>query len=75
MADPEEVDARAEALSSLKALNEKLFTLREGLRLPGQDEVLGKRKRTDPDEERVDAEEAKEYWLASARDSLSISDA
>jgi hypothetical protein len=58
-------------MSSLKALNEKLFTLREGLRLPGQEAVSGKRKR---DEDDID-DGSQEYWLASARDSLALTDA
>lgn len=60
---------RDAVLRSLGDLNERLFSLREGLRLPGTEVVGSKRKREDgeaPDEE---------YWLDSARDSFALSDA
>jgi hypothetical protein len=50
-------------------LNERLFALREGIRLPGTEQVGSKRKRVDND---VPSEE---YWLHSARDSFSLTDA
>ena len=68
--------ARKEALSSLRALNEKLFTLRGGLRLPGHEAGLGKRKRAEDGEENgQNGQEEQEYWLESARDSLTMTDA
>ncbi|KAL1410864.1 rRNA-processing protein bfr2 [Vanrija albida] len=65
-----EVEAkRAETLKSLGKLNETLFSLREGITLPGT-EAPRKRKRA----EDGDAED-EEYWKASAADSLALVDA
>ncbi|WWD03974.1 hypothetical protein V865_002034 [Kwoniella europaea PYCC6329] len=58
---------KAEILKSLSDLNERLFTLRENLLLPGAEKSVGdKRKRDDYDEE--------EYWKQSAVRSLELSD-
>ncbi|WVQ66663.1 uncharacterized protein L199_004850 [Kwoniella botswanensis] len=58
---------KAEILKSLSDLNERLFTLREHLLLPGAEKSVGdKRKRDDYDEE--------EYWKQSAVRSLTLSD-
>lgn len=62
-------DKRAETLKSLGKLSETLFSLREGITLPGV-EAPRKRKRA----EDGDAEE-EEYWKASAADSLALVDA
>jgi hypothetical protein len=56
-------------LQSLGDLNERLFALREGFRLPGTEQVGSKRKRVDSE---IPGEE---YWLDSARDSFSLTDA
>lgn len=59
---------KQDVLKSLGDLSERLFALREGIRLPGlDDDVLGKRKRDNVLDQR--------YWMDSARDSLDIVDA
>ncbi|WVW86341.1 hypothetical protein I302_108385 [Kwoniella bestiolae CBS 10118] len=70
-ADPEGelASKKAEILKSLSEMNERLFTLREGLVLPGSEVEPGdgnKRKRDEYDEE--------EYWRESAVRSLELSD-
>lgn len=57
---------REEALRSLAELNNKLFTLREGITLPGT-ESRKRRKLDDPTSE--------EYWTQSAADEFAISEA
>jgi hypothetical protein len=61
--------AKAATLQSLGDLNERLFALREGIRLPGTESTGSKRKREDQDAL------SEEYWLQSARDSFSLTDA
>ena len=61
--------AKDSALQSLGDLNERLFALREGMRLPGTEQIGTKRKRVDNE---VPGEE---YWLDSARDSFALTDA
>lgn len=67
-----EVSASKEAaLRSLGDLSERLFALRQGLRLPGTEEVeIGSKRKRGEDE--VPAEE---YWLDAARDSFALTDA
>lgn len=62
-------DKRDAVLRSLGDLNERLFALREGLRLPGTEAVGAKRKRQEDD---VPGEK---YWLDSANDSFALTDA
>ncbi|KAK4684694.1 protein AATF/BFR2, partial [Tremellales sp. Uapishka_1] len=61
---------RDQVLASLADLNERLFVLREGLKLPGVGEgaETKKRKRQEGDE----LEES--YWATAARDSLELVD-
>jgi protein AATF/BFR2 len=61
--------AKDAALQSLGDLNERLFALREGIRLPGTEQTGSKRKREDQDALND------EYWLQSARDSFALTDA
>lgn len=61
-------DKRDGLLRSLGDLNERLFALREGVRLPGTETVGAKRKR---DEEVPD----EAYWLDSAQDAFALTDA
>ena len=65
----EVAEKRTGVLRSLGDLNERLFALREGLRLPGTELVGSKRKR---EEDEVPSEK---YWLDSARDSFALTDA
>jgi protein AATF/BFR2 len=67
-----EVSAGKEAaLRSLGDLSERLFALRQGLRLPGTEEVeVGSKRKRGEDE--VPGEE---YWLDAARDSFALTDA
>ena len=46
-----------------------MFALREGIRLPGTEQVGSKRKREDQDALK------EEYWLQSAKDSFALTDA
>jgi protein AATF/BFR2 len=61
--------AKEAALQSLGDLNERLFALREGIRLPGTEQTGSKRKREDQNALN------EEYWLQSARDSFALTDA
>jgi len=61
--------AKEAALQSLGDLNERLFALREGIRLPGTEQSGSKRKREDQDALSDD------YWLESASNSFSLTDA
>ena len=61
--------AKDSALQSLGDLNERLFALREGIRLPGTEQIGTKRKRVD------DEVPGEEYWFDSARDSFALTDA
>jgi len=71
------VDAAGEVASSKEAtlrslgdLSERLFALREGIRLPGTEKVEAGSKR-----KRGDEVPGEEYWLDSARDSFALTDA
>lgn len=57
---------RTDTLRALGDLNSKLFTLREGITLPGT-ESRKRRKLGDPTDE--------EYWTKSAADSFALADA
>ena len=61
--------AKEAALQSLGDLNERLFALREGIRLPGTEQSGSKRKREFQDALSDD------YWLESASNSFSMTDA
>jgi protein AATF/BFR2 len=65
--DDELKEKRQEALRSLGELSEKLFQLREGIRLPGVE--LGKRKRGDEGDISTEG-----YWFEAGRESLRIVD-
>ncbi|OXG77657.1 protein BFR2 [Cryptococcus neoformans var. grubii Br795] len=72
--DPENelASKKASILKSLSELNERLFTLRESIILPGESEEevsLGKRKRAEGDDAQGEA-----YWIEAAKESLGIAD-
>ncbi|ADV23884.1 protein BFR2 [Cryptococcus gattii E566] len=72
--DPENelVSKKASILKSLSELNERLFTLRKSITLPGESEEeisLGKRKRDAGDDAQGEA-----YWIEAAKESLDIAD-
>ncbi|XAO27450.1 protein BFR2 [Cryptococcus bacillisporus CA1280] len=72
--DPENelASQKASILKSLDKLNERLFTLRQSITLPGESEEeisLGKRKRDEGDDAQGEA-----YWIEAAKESLDIAD-
>lgn len=66
----EVASSKESTLRSLGDLSERLFALRDGLRLPGTEKVEVGTKR-----KRGDVVPGEEYWLDAARDSFALTDA